>query len=115
MKVALLLENDSTVCRELADRFQYLLIDEYQDTNHAQYRLAKAIVVAPRNICATGDPDQSIYRWRGADIRNILAFEKDWPEAVDRPAGGELPQHGRHPAGGRQAHRLQPATARPRA
>jgi len=82
MKVALLLENDSTVCRELADRFRYLLIDEYQDTNHAQYRLAKAIAVHHRNICATGDPDQSIYRWRGADIRNILAFEKDWPEAV---------------------------------
>ncbi len=82
MKVALLLENDSTVCGELADRFRYLLIDEYQDTNHAQYRLAKAIASYHRNICATGDPDQSIYRWRGADIRNILAFEKDWPEAV---------------------------------
>ncbi len=82
MKVALLLENDSTVCTEMADRFRYLLIDEYQDTNHAQYRLAKAIAVHHRNICATGDPDQSIYRWRGADIRNILAFEKDWPEAV---------------------------------
>jgi DNA helicase-2/ATP-dependent DNA helicase PcrA len=82
MKVALLLERDATVCGELADRFRYLLIDEYQDTNHAQYRLAKAIAVHHRNICATGDPDQSIYRWRGADIRNILAFEKDWPEAV---------------------------------
>jgi len=82
MKVALLLENNTTVCKEMADRFQYLLIDEYQDTNHAQYRLAKAIALHHRNICATGDPDQSIYRWRGADIRNILAFEKDWPEAV---------------------------------
>jgi DNA helicase-2/ATP-dependent DNA helicase PcrA len=82
MKAALLLENDSTVCRELSDRFQYLLIDEYQDTNHAQYRLAKALVSYHNNICATGDPDQSIYRWRGADIRNILAFEKDWPDAT---------------------------------
>ncbi|MBP7050534.1 MAG: UvrD-helicase domain-containing protein [Phycisphaerae bacterium] len=82
MRVALLLEGNATVCGELADRFRYLLIDEYQDTNHAQYRLAKAIAVHHRNICATGDPDQSIYRWRGADIRNILAFEKDWPEAV---------------------------------
>ncbi len=82
MKVALLLEKDATVCGELADRFRYLLIDEYQDTNHAQYRLAKAIAMHHRNLCATGDPDQSIYRWRGADIRNILAFEKDWPEAV---------------------------------
>jgi DNA helicase-2/ATP-dependent DNA helicase PcrA len=82
MKAALLLENDSTVCRELADRFRYLLIDEYQDTNHAQYRLAKALALQHGNICATGDPDQSIYRWRGADIRNILVFEKDWPQAV---------------------------------
>ena len=82
MKAALLLEHDSTVCRELSMRFQYLLIDEYQDTNHAQYRLAKAMVSHHNNICATGDPDQSIYRWRGADIRNILAFEKDWPDAV---------------------------------
>jgi DNA helicase-2/ATP-dependent DNA helicase PcrA len=82
MKAALLLEHNATVCRELSDRFQYLLIDEYQDTNHAQYRLAKALVSWHNNICATGDPDQSIYRWRGADIRNILAFEKDWPEAT---------------------------------
>ena len=82
MKVALLLETDDKVCSELAERFRYLLIDEYQDTNHAQYRLAKAIAMHHRNICATGDPDQSIYRWRGADIQNILAFEKDWPEAV---------------------------------
>ncbi len=82
MKAALLLENNTAVCRELSDRFQYLLIDEYQDTNHAQYRLAKALVSYHSNICVTGDPDQSIYRWRGADIRNILAFEKDWPDAV---------------------------------
>jgi len=82
MKAALLLENDSTVRHELSSRFQYVLIDEYQDTNHAQYRLAKAMVCEHNNICATGDPDQSIYRWRGADIRNILAFEKDWPDAT---------------------------------
>jgi DNA helicase-2/ATP-dependent DNA helicase PcrA len=82
MKAALLLEDNSTVCRELSDRFQYLLIDEYQDTNHAQYRLAKALVSHHKNICAVGDPDQSIYRWRGADIRNIMAFEKDWPGAT---------------------------------
>ena len=82
MQTALLLENDETVCRELSDRFQFLLIDEYQDTNHAQYRLAKALASRHGNICATGDPDQSIYRWRGADIRNILAFERDWPQAT---------------------------------
>ncbi len=82
MRVALLLEDQIEVCRELADRYQYLLIDEYQDTNHAQYRLAKALAKQHGNICATGDPDQSIYRWRGADIQNILAFERDWTDAT---------------------------------
>ncbi|UCE47282.1 MAG: UvrD-helicase domain-containing protein, partial [Phycisphaerales bacterium] len=81
-KTAFLLEGCSDVCRELADRFRFLLIDEYQDTNHAQYRIAKALVSQHNNICATGDPDQSIYRWRGADIRNIMAFENDWPDAT---------------------------------
>jgi len=82
MKAAFLLEEHSNVCSELGNRFKFLLIDEYQDTNHAQYRIAKALVSAHNNICVTGDPDQSIYRWRGADIRNILAFEKDWPNAT---------------------------------
>ncbi|HUT28752.1 MAG TPA: UvrD-helicase domain-containing protein [Sedimentisphaerales bacterium] len=82
MKTAFLLERHSDVCLEMGNRFSFLLIDEYQDTNHAQYRIAKALVSGHNNICATGDPDQSIYRWRGADIRNILAFEKDWPDAV---------------------------------
>jgi len=82
MKAAFLLRDCPDVCRELCDRFKFLLIDEYQDTNHAQYRIAKALVSHHHNICATGDPDQSIYRWRGADIRNILAFENDWPDAA---------------------------------
>jgi len=82
MKTAFLLESRLDVCAELSDRFRFLLIDEYQDTNHAQYRIAKALASQHNNICATGDPDQSIYRWRGADIRNILAFEKDWPDAA---------------------------------
>ncbi len=82
MKTAFLLEGWPEVCGELSDRFRFLLIDEYQDTNHAQYRIAKALASRHNNICATGDPDQSIYRWRGADIRNILAFEKDWPDAT---------------------------------
>ncbi len=80
-KTAILLEGRAEIREELGRRFQYLLIDEYQDTNHAQYRIAKAMASAHGNICATGDPDQSIYRWRGADIRNILAFERDWPSA----------------------------------
>ncbi len=82
MKAAFLLENNPDVRAELGNRYKYLLIDEYQDTNHAQYRIAKALASAHNNICATGDPDQSIYRWRGADIRNILDFERDWPNAV---------------------------------
>jgi DNA helicase-2/ATP-dependent DNA helicase PcrA len=82
MKTAFILQDYPDVCRELGERFKFLLIDEYQDTNHAQYRIAKALVSQHNNICATGDPDQSIYRWRGADIRNILAFESDWPNAT---------------------------------
>ena len=82
MKAAFLLENNAAVREELGNRYKYLLIDEYQDTNHAQYRIAKALASSHKNICATGDPDQSIYRWRGADIRNILDFERDWPNAV---------------------------------
>jgi len=82
VKTAFLLRDCPDVCCELSNRFKFLLIDEYQDTNHAQYKIAKALVSEHNNICATGDPDQSIYRWRGADIRNILVFENDWPDAT---------------------------------
>jgi DNA helicase-2/ATP-dependent DNA helicase PcrA len=82
LKTAFLLRNYPDVCSELGNRFKFLLIDEYQDTNHAQYSIAKALVSVHNNICVTGDPDQSIYRWRGADIRNILDFENDWPDAA---------------------------------
>ncbi|MHC4487410.1 MAG: ATP-dependent helicase [Planctomycetota bacterium] len=82
LKTAFLLQGCPDVCDELGNRFKFVLIDEYQDTNHAQYKIAKSLVSAHNNICATGDPDQSIYRWRGADIRNILAFENDWPDAA---------------------------------
>ena len=63
------------------DRFRFILIDEYQDTNLVQYNLAKIMAGERMNLCATGDPDQSIYSWRGADLRNILEFEKDYPGA----------------------------------
>ena len=62
-------------------RFQYVLVDEYQDTNHAQYMLVKMLTDSHHNLCVVGDQDQSIYKFRGADIRNILEFEKDYPDA----------------------------------
>ncbi|MCL8207910.1 MAG: UvrD-helicase domain-containing protein [Actinomycetia bacterium] len=77
-----LLEKHPEARARLAGRFQYVLVDEYQDTNHAQYRLIRALAAQHRNLCCVGDDDQSIYGWRGADIRNILDFQKDFPDAV---------------------------------
>ena len=69
------------VLERLQQQFRFVLIDEYQDTNRAQYYLAQMLAARHRNLHVTGDPDQSIYSWRGADIKNILAFEKDYPES----------------------------------
>jgi DNA helicase-2/ATP-dependent DNA helicase PcrA len=82
LKVAFLLRNFPDIRRQLNERFHYLMVDEYQDTNHAQYQIARGLSLEHGNICVTGDPDQSIYGWRGADIGNILAFERDWPSAA---------------------------------
>ncbi len=76
-----LFKNNKDVLKKYQDKFFHILVDEYQDTNLAQYTLIKMLASANRNICVVGDTDQGIYSWRGADIRNILAFEKDWPEA----------------------------------
>jgi DNA helicase II / ATP-dependent DNA helicase PcrA len=80
MKTVLLFDRRPEILRAWQDRFKYILIDEYQDTNHAQYRLVKLLSEASRQITVVGDPDQSIYAWRGADIKNILNFEKDYPD-----------------------------------
>ena len=81
MRMATTLQHDEQLRSELENRFQYVLIDEYQDTNAAQYKIARLLTRDRKNLCATGDPDQSIYGWRGADIGNILSFEKDYPGA----------------------------------
>ncbi len=81
MRVALLLQSDAAFRERWQQRFQYVLIDEYQDTNHAQYLIARELAAQHRNLCATGDPDQAIYSWRGATIRNILEFKRDYPDA----------------------------------
>ena len=76
-----LLEESPELRQHLDDRHRFILVDEYQDTNLAQYQLVKALSQDHPNLCATGDPDQSIYGWRGAKIENILRFERDYPNA----------------------------------
>ncbi|MFN8110544.1 MAG: UvrD-helicase domain-containing protein [Thermoleophilia bacterium] len=81
MQTVRLLEGNAEVRERYQRRFQHILVDEYQDTNHAQYRLVRVLAEPQRNVVAVGDDDQGIYSWRGADVRNILDFERDYPEA----------------------------------
>lgn len=87
LHTARLLDCDTEVQINLENRYQYVLIDEYQDTNHTQFVIANKIAANHRNICVVGDPDQSIYGWRGADISNILDFEEHYGEGTVIPLG----------------------------
>jgi len=81
LKTVELFEQSAQVRDRYGEKFQYLMVDEYQDTNRPQYLLVQRLAARHRNLCVVGDPDQSIYKWRGADLRNILDFEHDFPEA----------------------------------
>jgi DNA helicase-2/ATP-dependent DNA helicase PcrA len=82
VKVVRLLQADQEARERWQDRFRHVLVDEYQDTNHAQYVLVNLLAAGHRNIAVVGDDDQAVYGWRGADVRNILDFKKDYPEAT---------------------------------
>jgi len=81
VKTVQLLETIPEVLEKYQDKFHFILVDEYQDTNHAQYVLTKLLADKYKNICVVGDVDQNIYSWRGANFRNLLQFERDYPEA----------------------------------
>ncbi len=82
LKTVELFEKFPDLLDHYQERYLYISVDEYQDTNHAQYTLVKMLAAKYRNLCVIGDPDQSIYSWRGANMQNILDFEKDYPEAL---------------------------------
>lgn len=81
LQTVVLFKEHPEVLEQYRQRFQYVLVDEYQDTNTVQYNWVKQLVSGHQNLCVVGDPDQSIYAWRGANLRNILDFERDYPEA----------------------------------
>jgi DNA helicase-2/ATP-dependent DNA helicase PcrA len=81
MRAVLALRQYPALLEHYQEKYKYIMVDEYQDTNHAQYALVKLLAQKHRNVCVAGDDDQSVYSWRGADINNILAFKKDYPNA----------------------------------
>src|SRR5207244_9607698 len=82
LKTLELVEQSERVRAKYAGQFRFVMVDEYQDTNRPQYLLIRRLAEGHRNLCVVGDPDQSIYKWRGADLRNIVGFEQDFPEAT---------------------------------
>jgi DNA helicase-2/ATP-dependent DNA helicase PcrA len=82
LKTVDLFEQSAGVRAKYANQFKFVMVDEYQDTNRPQYMLIRRLAEVHRNLCVVGDPDQSIYKWRGADLRNIMDFEQDFPEVV---------------------------------
>ncbi|EQD28225.1 DNA helicase, UvrD/REP type, partial [mine drainage metagenome] len=85
LRAVRLLESSSEARERYRDHFGHVLVDEYQDTNRAQYSLLRLLVEEHRRVTVVGDPDQSVYSWRGADIRNILEFQRDYPDALVIP------------------------------
>ncbi len=85
LKVVRMLESSAEALERYRDRFRHVLVDEYQDTNRAQYRILRLLVGEHRRVTVVGDPDQSVYSWRGADLRNILEFQRDYPDALVVP------------------------------
>ena len=81
LKTVDVFEQSERVRSKYAEQFRYVMVDEYQDTNRPQYLLIRRLAAVHRNLCVVGDPDQSIYKWRGADLRNILDFEQDFGDA----------------------------------
>src|SRR5206468_11419009 len=81
LKSVELFEQAESVRAKYAEQFRFVMVDEYQDTNRPQYLLIRRLSEIHRNLCVVGDPAQSIHKWRGADLRNILDFERDFPEA----------------------------------
>ena len=97
MHCVTLWQSHPDVLAQYQRRFRYILVDEYQDTNVAQYLWLRLLAQGTQDVCCVGDDDQSIYGWRGAEVGNILRFEKDFPGATDRPAGAQLPLDAAHP------------------
>ncbi len=107
IKAVRLLRKREDVRDHYNERFRYILVDEYQDTNSLQFALIRFLTEKQQNICVVGDESQSVYRWRGADITNILNFEEHYPERDRHQARTELPLDADHPRSGGRRHQAQ--------